>query len=90
MCYSGVMAETISIRLDVRVREILEDEAEAEGIGIATYLRRLAAQQATDVMKARIRTESRQIGELTQKSESARSFYSSWGTPTTLIDDDQA
>ena len=90
MCYTIGMAETISIRLDARVREILEDEAEASGVGIATYLRRLATQQATDVMKARIRAQSRGIGALTKKSASARSFYDSWGTPTSPMVDEQA
>jgi hypothetical protein len=51
----------ISIRLDTDVRETLEAEARAQGIGLATYLRQLAAKAARDVRRARIRASSANV-----------------------------
>ena len=48
----------ISLRLDPDVRETLETEARAQGLGLASYLRQLAAKAARDVRRARIRAES--------------------------------
>ena len=75
----------ISLRLDEGVRKVLAQDAAEHGIGLATYLRELAAERAKAVRKAQIRAESRRVGEAVQKDPEARVFYESWGTPSAKI-----
>jgi predicted transcriptional regulator len=77
------MGVPISIRLDDDVREELEAQAKARGIGLSTLLRDLAAQAARDAQRARIRAASAAIGTLVATSADARRFYDDWGTPST-------
>ncbi|WP_376093962.1 hypothetical protein ACE7GA_00200 [Roseomonas sp. CCTCC AB2023176] len=56
------MAVPISVRLDDDVREVLEAEAAARGLPLATLLRHLAADAARDVRRARIRAASEAVG----------------------------
>jgi hypothetical protein len=53
------MTAPISVRLDDNVRATLEAEAKDRGIGLATFLRQLAADAAREVRRKRIRAESR-------------------------------
>jgi GNAT superfamily N-acetyltransferase len=71
----------ISIRLDDDVRMTLEEEARAKGVGLATYLRDLAAQAARDVRRARIRDQSAQVARRVAEDPDALSFYEDWGSP---------
>jgi predicted transcriptional regulator len=77
------MGMPISIRLDDDVRDELEAQAKARGIGLSTLLRDLASQAARDAQRARIRAASAAIGALVATSPEARSFYDDWGTPST-------
>jgi hypothetical protein len=80
------MPAPISIRLDDDVRITLEAEARTRGIGLATYLRQIAADAARNVRRARIRAQSAAVGRTAAEQPEARSFYQDWGTPTTDTD----
>jgi hypothetical protein len=73
--------QPISVRLDDDVRAALEEDAQGQHIGLATYLRRLAAERAALLRKTRIRSQSRRIGELVATDPEARAFYADAGTP---------
>jgi hypothetical protein len=75
------MTAPISIRLDPEVRQTLEAEARQRGIGLASYLRQLAAQAARDVRSARIRAESEAVARHIAADPDARAFVEDWGTP---------
>jgi len=75
------MRAPISVRLDSDVREILESEARTRGIGLASYLRQLAAEAARDVRRARIRAESEAVARHVAANPDARAFVEDWGTP---------
>ena len=75
------MGVPISIRLDDEVRDELEAQAQARGVGLATLLRDLATRAAQDARRARIREESKRVAEYVANSDEARSFYNDWGTP---------
>lgn len=77
------MGVPISIRLDDDVREELESQARARGIGLATLLRDLAADAAREARCARIRQASAAIGAHVATSAEGRAFYEDWGTPRT-------
>jgi GNAT superfamily N-acetyltransferase len=77
------MGVPISIRLDDDVREELEAQAQARGIGLATLLRDVATKAARDARKTRIRQASEAIGDRVARSADARAFYDEVGTPTT-------
>lgn len=77
------MTVPISVRLDEDVRATLEAEAKDRGIGLATYLRQLAAEAARDVRRKRIRAQSAAVGRYVVENPAARAFYEDWGTPTT-------
>jgi hypothetical protein len=79
------MRAPVSIRLDADVRETLETEAKARGIGLATYLRQLAAQAARDVRRARIRADSAAVARHVVSDPTARDFMADWGTPGTEL-----
>jgi GNAT superfamily N-acetyltransferase len=76
------MSKQLSIRLDDNVHRELETAARAQGVGIATYLRDLAANQAKQVRRLRIRAESARVGALYAAGQpEAREFYDAWGAP---------
>ncbi len=75
------MSSPISLRLDPDVRATLEAEAAAQGIGLATYLRQLAAKAARDVHRARIRASSAEVARYMASDQSGREFMEDWGTP---------
>lgn len=77
------MTAAVSVRLDTGVRETLESEARAQGIGLATYLRRLAAGAARDVRHARIRADSAAVARHAATDPEARDFMREWGTAGT-------
>jgi len=79
------MTAPISLRLDEDVRATLEAEAKAQGIGLATYLRQLAATAARDVRRAQIRAQSAAVARYVAENPEARAFYEDWGTPSTGI-----
>ncbi|MSP01369.1 MAG: CopG family transcriptional regulator [Acetobacteraceae bacterium] len=75
------MTAPISIRLDPDVRITLEAEAATQGIGLASYLRQLAARAARDVRRAHIRAGSAAVARHVATNERAREFMDDWGTP---------
>ena len=75
------MSKQLSIRLDDDVHRELSTEARHRGVGLATYLRDLAATDARAVRQARIREESRHVGEAYRTNEEARVFYDQTGSP---------
>ncbi len=77
------MTAAVSIRLDPGVRETLEVDAQAQGIGLATYLRRLAAEAAREVRRAKIRADSAAVARHAAIDPDARAFMEDWGTPGT-------
>ena len=77
------MGVPISIRLEDDVREELEAQARACGIGLSTLLRDLAAAAARDARRARIRKESERVASYIAVSPDGRAVYEDWGAPTT-------
>lgn len=75
------MGVPISIRLDDDVRDELEVQARARGVGLATLLRDLATQAAREARRTRIREASAQVGRTVAGSVEGRAFYEGWGTP---------
>jgi uncharacterized protein (DUF1778 family) len=75
------MTAPISIRLDTDVRDLLESEAKARGMGLSSYLRQLAAAAAHNVRRARIRAESEAVARHVAANPDARTFVEDWGTP---------
>jgi hypothetical protein len=77
----SMMSAPISVRLDPAVRATLEAEAKAQGIGLASFLRRLASNAARDVRRARIRAGSLAVARHAAEEGTARQFMEDWGTP---------
>ena len=63
------------------VRETLEAEAKTLGIGLASYLRQMAAKAARDATRARLRAGSAAVATHIAEDRSARNFMGEWGTP---------
>jgi hypothetical protein len=78
------MKSPISVRLDDTDQATLEAEARQRGIGLSTYLRELAAGEAIRLRRARIREQSRLVGEHVATSPVAQEFYADWGTPSAV------
>lgn len=76
------MGHPISVRLDEDVQLALETAARMRGIGLSTYLRELAVNEAKRVRRERIRTQSRAVGTYLAASPEGRAFYEDWGSPT--------
>ncbi len=60
------MGVPISIRLDDDIRDELEAQAHARGVGLSTLLRELATKAARDARRARIREASAEVGRQVQ------------------------
>lgn len=56
------MGHPVSVRLDEDMQSTLEDAAKARGIGLCTYPRELAANEAKRLRRERIRDQSRAVG----------------------------
>jgi GNAT superfamily N-acetyltransferase len=76
------MGMPISVRLDDDVRDELEAQARARGIGLATLLRDLATEAAREARRTRIRAASAAIGRRVAEDPEARAFFEEWGTPS--------
>jgi GNAT superfamily N-acetyltransferase len=71
----------VSVRLDDDVRDELEAQARARGIGLATLLRDLATAAAREARRARIRQATAAIAGYVAANPEAREFFADWGTP---------
>ncbi len=80
------MASPLSIRLDDDVLVTLDCAAKARGIGLATYLRDLAAAEARRIRRERIREQSREVAAYVAGSAEAQTFFADWGTPTAQVE----
>ena len=76
------MGRPISVRLEERVQETLEEAARERGVGLSTLLRDLAADEAWRLRRERIRAQSRRVGERVASDPRAREFYADRGTPS--------
>ena len=76
-----MMGVPISIRLDDDVRDELETQARARGVGLATLLRDLATEAARKARRERIRKASERVGSHIASSVDGKAFYEDWGTP---------
>ena len=74
------MPHPVSLRLDEDVQITLEGAAKERGIGLSTYLRQLAAEEANRVRRDRIRQQSHVVGKYVECSSTAREFYADWGS----------
>jgi GNAT superfamily N-acetyltransferase len=77
------MGAPISIRLDDDVRDELDAQARARGIGLATLLRELATRAAREARRRRIRLDSTKVAGHASASADGQAFYEEWGTPRT-------
>jgi GNAT superfamily N-acetyltransferase len=75
------MGAPISIRLDDDVREMLETEARARGVGLSAYLRQVAKAEARRLWKERVRAQSEAVGAYVAANPEARQFFEDWGKP---------
>ena len=73
------MSDPISVRLDAKATDILRAEAKARGVGLSTYLRDLATEEAKRLRKARIRARSKEVAEYVARNPEARAFVEDWG-----------
>ena len=77
------MGRPVSVRLEQDIQATLEDAARERGIGLSTYLRELAAQEARRVRRERIRAQSRAVAAYIAETPEAEAFFDDWGTPAT-------
>jgi hypothetical protein len=75
------MGMPVSVRLDDEVRATLEAEARSRRLGLSSYLREIATEEARRLRHERIRRQSRQVAEHVARSPEAAEFYADWGTP---------
>jgi hypothetical protein len=75
------MTAPISVRLDDDVRATLEGEAKTRGIGLATFLRQLAADAARDVRRKHIRAASAAVARHIAETPDATEFDEFWSNP---------
>jgi uncharacterized protein (DUF1778 family) len=73
----------ISVRLDEDTQAALQDAAARSGVGLSTYLRRIAEAEARRVRRERIREQSQAVGRYVAGNTEARALYEDWGAPTT-------
>lgn len=76
------MPSPLSLRLDEDDQLTLESAAKQRGVGLSTYLRQLAADEAKRLRRERIRQQSLAVGHYVADSPEAQEFYADWGSPT--------
>jgi uncharacterized protein (DUF1778 family) len=69
------MRRSLSLRLDEDDQATLESAAKRRGVGLSTYLRQLAADEAKRVRRELIRQQSKEVGMYVADSPDAHSFY---------------
>ncbi len=75
------MSAPISVRLDDDIRQTLEQEARSRHIGLSTYLRDVATEEARRIRRERIRQQSRAVGAYVAANSEAQDFYADVGAP---------
>jgi hypothetical protein len=74
------MPAPLSVRLDEGDQLTLENEAKQRGVGLSTYVRQLAAEEAKRLRRERIRQQSVEVGQYVATSPAAKEFYAGWGS----------
>ena len=74
------MPSPLSLRLDEDDQLTLENAAKQRGVGLSTYLRQLAADEARRLRRERIRQQSLAVGQYVAASPEAQEFYADWGS----------
>ncbi len=75
------MAETLTIRLDERDREVLEAAARERGTGLSSFVRELAQSEARRLRRAAIRADTKRVAEYVASHPEAQSEFDTYGTP---------
>jgi predicted DNA-binding ribbon-helix-helix protein len=73
------MGHPVSVRLERDIQTTLEEAARERGIGLSTYLRELAAQEARRLRRERIRAQSRAVAQYVAATPEAQAFFDDWG-----------
>jgi len=81
------MGGPVSVRLDDDVRATLEQAARDRGVGLSTFLRDVAADEARRIRRARIRAQSKAVADHVARNPEAQAFFRDWGTPSPLGDE---
>jgi len=76
----GVAAETLTIRLEPRVRAILAAEAKSNGTGLSTLIRQLAEAEATRLFREEIRREGERVVQYLATHPEARAELEMYDT----------
>ena len=74
------MPKPLSLRLDEGDQITLESAAKQRGVGLSTYLRQLAAEEAKRLRRERIRQQSANVAAFLSQSPAAQDFYADWGS----------
>lgn len=77
------MPAPLSVRLDEGDQLTLENEAKQRGVGLSTYVRQLATEEAKRLRRERIRQQSVEVGQYVAASPAAKEFYADWGSTGT-------
>jgi hypothetical protein len=74
------MGRTLTIRLEDKDREILEEAAKEEGIGLSSFIRQLAAAEAKRLWTAKVRQEFEEIAKYIASNPEAQAEIEDWGS----------
>jgi uncharacterized protein (DUF1778 family) len=75
------MAETLTIRLELRDRKILETAARQHGVGLSAFVRDIAEAEARRLRNAEIRAEGEKVVSYLLAHPEARAEIELYGTP---------
>ena len=75
------MADTLTIRLEGRDREVLEAAARQHGIGLSAFIRDLAEAEARRLNRAAIRADGERVVAYLEKHARAQAELETYGTP---------
>ena len=75
------MADTLSIRLEDRDRDVLERAAKLQGTGLSAFIRELAHGEARRIRREEIRAEGDRIVAYLKAHPEAAAEIEEYGTP---------
>ncbi len=80
-CYNGIVAQTLSIRLEETDRKILKAAARRRGKGLSTFVRGLAEAEARRLRRAQIRAEGGDVVAYLNDHPEAQVEIEGYGNP---------
>lgn len=83
LCYAVGMADTLTIRLDERDREVLETAARERSIGLSAFVRDLAEAEARRLRRRAILADGARVVAYLNENSAARAETEMYGTPQT-------